>query len=94
MPFGAIEDWNTAERQATRGTPLVAIAFRGDRGLELNTRLQRLELLYVAIAFRGDRGLEQLVGNGAVGTIEVAIAFRGDRGLELGGWSIGGLIGE
>jgi hypothetical protein len=37
----------------------VAVAFRGDRGLELRVVGILLLLQVVAVAFRGDRGLEQ-----------------------------------
>ena len=36
LPFGAIEDWNYYWQHVTRSVTGIAIAFRGDRGLELN----------------------------------------------------------
>ena len=69
----------------------VAIALRGDRGLELlpNT-LRGLTRDVVAIALRGDRGLELQRAIAQRLLAEVAIALRGDRGLERDCFHAGG----
>ena len=79
--FGAIEDWNCVKRQITKAW-LIAIVFRGDRGLELEL-LRRL-LTYLDYC-------DRLSGRSRIGTpmhrathtpFTIAIVFRGDRGLE------------
>ncbi len=94
MPFGAIEDWNPPVKccRQERG---VAIAFRGDRGLEHSgdDYLVKFAASSDCLSGRSRIGTRQRLGIPPTRTL-VAIAFRGDRGLELGGWSIGGLIGD
>ena len=79
-PSGAIEDWNVKLRSFSR-TIIVAVALRGDRGLERAAVVTVCDELLVAVALRGDRGLEPLSIHGQEGP-GVAVALRGDRGLE------------
>ena len=57
--FGAIEDWNLARSPSGLYLCLIAIVFRGDRGLEPPLLTGVGAGFKIAIVFRGDRGLEQ-----------------------------------
>ena len=55
--FGAIEDWNWLLLMPTN-IELIAVALRGDRGLEQFGLFLSVSIPTIAVALRGDRGLE------------------------------------
>ena len=81
-PFGAIEDWNRRLIESRYATLRVAVALRGDRGLEPRPSQGGLPAPIVAVALRGDRGLEPIRNHTECANALVVVALRGDRGLE------------
>ena len=72
--FGAIEDWNSCPFiDKIRGR--IAVALRGDRGLEPNTGNAPIVDLTIAVALRGDRGLELACEVGILGFVRLRSLF-------------------
>ena len=61
---------------------VIAVALRGDRGLEPGYQQFAGTEKGIAVALRGDRGLEHADHSAPVSRHPIAVALRGDRGLE------------
>ena len=82
-PFGAIEDWNrTKTFPIFKGFDNVAVALRGDRGLE-QVFIQLFEfILALRSPFGAIEDWNVSYSRSGIETYQVAVALRGDRGLE------------